>query len=155
MKEFCVDLQLAKELKKNIFPQETLFYWGGIWDCTAIESEDTPIDYECIMSRNEAQIAESDGSYSAPTSDEILKELPKIIIPNHTRYDMNIRHYINQHLKKKYEISFLSICLKMNEEHPDNYISFDDKFLPNALAKMWLYLKKEGYINDNSFKKRT
>jgi hypothetical protein len=139
MKEFCVDLELAKELKENGFIQNTHFYHriqkDGIGEFT---------DF-CDTKEN-SPFMKFKALYSAPISDEILKELPKIIIPNYTRYDINIRHFTNQHLDDYYEVSFISMYLKSDEEHPDKYIKFAEQKLPNALAEMWLYLKKEGYI---------
>ena len=126
MKEYCVDLELAVELKKKGFPQETEFYFV----CKHLEDK--------LM----ASYANSHNKvYSAPIAEEILKELPDIIIDSlwgefkiavkKITSEYNVMYYIpgdwdsDMILKEK-------IC--------------NDKKLSNALAKMYLYLKKEGYI---------
>lgn len=100
MKNYCVDLEIAKELKDNGFPQNSYFWWNKT---------------RC--------------SITAPTSDEILKELPKEIKTKRDCYRIDIGYDI---VKK---VWYCGICE-----------FFEDKKLSNALAKMWLYLKKEGYI---------
>jgi len=117
MKEFCVDLELAKELKENGFPQDTDKVWYKYGNPLIDEYTDE------IVSRlwaNNYKVRENNIQCSAPISDEILKELP----PN-------------------------SYCGKDKENFICAYLDFeeeDKKKLSNALAKMWLYLKKAGYI---------
>ena len=118
MKKYCVDLEIAKELEESGFPQETYFWWN-----------------ECFITKISTYEIHSQKGYlegkhlSAPTSDEILKELPITInkVKNLTIHKGNTEYYVNYQEYNK---------------HPIIY----DKILSNALAKMWLYLKKEGYI---------
>ena len=109
MKEYCVDLELAKELKENGFPQKSTFYWWINTQGKPHFSYGTKYDY------------------SAPTSDEILKELPD-----------GIR--IVKQIGKNSGI-FTVACPIGNQTK-----YFDNKKLSNCLALLWLYLKKEGYI---------
>lgn len=128
MREYCVDLEIAKELKENGFPQTSIYNW--FWDnCNedyfvqikALDEEDTLI---C----------------SAPNSDEILRELPEEVRGFKFRIEKTnniweVNYYIWEEAPGLMEEVSLGreLC--------------EDKKLSNALAKMWLYLKKEGYIN--------
>jgi len=107
MEEYCVDLEIAKELKENGFPQNSHF----------IHSKDR---YGHIISTKIIGNPYSEKCINAPTSDEILKELPPLM-------------YIWKCLDE-YKI-----------DYPDIEV-MKDKKLSNALAKMYIYLKKEGYI---------
>jgi len=122
MKDYYVDLEIAKELKENGFPQDCIYKWNKMKNGL----------YEICIIPDDLEI------FHAPISDEILKELPTELwgcmlnidktnkgyyvwyLPIHSEYDKRPKHDICPgHAKKK---------------------------LTNALAKMWLYLKKEGYI---------
>lgn len=110
MKEHCVDLEIAKELKENGFPQTSFCsydlmenFWHG-----------------CIE------------DFSAPTSDEILKELPKQILD---WYSLKIHRNILGEYCVYYKNRFGMLGDSRSEYK-----------LADALAKLWLYLKKVGYI---------
>ena len=138
MKEYCVNLELAKELKENGYPQNSYNRYQvdilGEVEIETLEFSDHDHVKEC---------------YSAPTSDEILKELPNFIIHNNTNYYLNIFRDTYTGIRPEitenyYEVSYITLhflCL----DAPNNYCVEEDK-LSNALAKMWLYLKKEGHI---------
>lgn len=133
MQEITTDLEISKELKENGFPQNHLFKW--------VNRKDRDGDNYYIL--------ESGSTYnfkgfrwSAPTAEELLKELPK---------------QVKRHVPS---INFGRACVCNNEAYTNkyivcyadkqhfalnNYLSVDDK-LCNALAKYWLYLKKEGLI---------
>ena len=110
MEEYCVDLEIAKEMKKNGFSQKTCFV------------------YEYDSGNNHNIIMDIDQQYSlfdtvsAPTSDEIIKELPKTMMIWHEN--------------DCYAISATTISVHQER----------NKKLSNILGKMWLYLKKEGHI---------
>lgn len=154
MKEYCVVLGIAKELKENGFPQESNFYHriqkDGIGEFTDFSDENTHSSFMKLKAL-----------YSAPCSDEILKELPDsiclkkklcgLIIEKVARGDL----YSIAILHSKDNISdeqwnrfrkeanrYSGTCISKTK----SFIAFKDKGLSNALAKMWLYLKREGYI---------
>ena len=147
MKEYCVDLELAKELQENGFPQETYFYW---YDVKNEKFEDEFVNMPILANKRYTPVYDGESNrywkqcnalaekykYSAPTSDEILKELPKYIKKDIV-YDLTIKNYpvASVILYQAYGVKELPYC-KLQE----------DEKLSNALAKMWLYLKKEGYI---------
>lgn len=126
MHEFCVDLELAKELKDNGFPQDS--YWKWIWD----EYVQTHFTQPECLDDIDTLICD------APTSDDILKELPSYLKDKNQYYVLKIeREFYNIKSNKMfYEVSYAG--------YKNIYIE-DDK-LPNALAIMYLYLKKNGYI---------
>ena len=108
MKEYCVDFEIAKKLKKYNFPQESLYYYftGGQ---DVILEDFGSINYLIC---------------SAPSSEELLEYCP---------YGTTML---------KYKIN--NIWLIENPDVPG--MNLTDKKLSNALAKMWLYLNKEGNI---------
>lgn len=115
MKDFCVDLELAKELKENGFPQKSLFYWLN-WDKKYLLVPEDELEPECYF-------------YSAPISDEILKEL--LLHEIWIKWFPDIQVY---QISGSQKISNLT------------YLEIYNKKLSNALAELWLDLKKEGYI---------
>lgn len=122
MKEFCVDLEIAKELKENGYSQISEFYHriqkDNIGEFTDFSSTNLKSDFMTIVN-----------VYSAPCSDEILKELPR----NINNFDLNIL-WVSE--EKTWAITY---------DMKNNLYTYDF-ILHHALAKMWLYLKKEGYI---------
>jgi len=119
MREYCVDLEIAQELKKNGFPQETCFahvQHGRDWQFEKRHK----YNHYC-------------GDFACPTSDEILKELkdfPIMIISNWN--DLG-------------EFQVTSDRGNLSEPNSFSLESYDKK-LSNALAKLWNQLKKEGYL---------
>ena len=133
MKEFTVDLDIAKELKENEFYQRTIFYHYK--DCVDNKyklSDTTPTLNDWISASN---CDYSSPIYSAPTSDEILKELPY----NINGYELTIDRFEGQ-----YEVYYERTL--MYESDTEYMKMITDKKPSNALARMWLYLKKKGYI---------
>jgi len=153
MKEYCVDLEIAKELKKNGFPQKSNYSYVLDYDnewyfgCNKESINLIHKEYLSLVDHfddyNKQHIEEL---YSAPTSDEILKELP-LTIENEGKYHFLtiFRDFYTPKEPKQF------YCIAYNDQDnrclnaPDNLDIEDDK-LSNALAKMYLYLKKEGYI---------
>lgn len=138
MKEYCVDLEIAKELEENGFPLKCKYVWceyynGDIlqWDLYEFDLDD-PVNKQIW----------------SPTSDEILEELPlKIQIKSEEYYLQIFRDsYSNKKMQDKeyFCVSYVTYNNKCFHRH-DNVCIEEDK-LSNGLALMWLYLKKEGYI---------
>ena len=126
MKDFCVDLQLAKELKENGFPQKCNFSWVMIGNALG----------GLVMGLKLTTYKPFHAETSAPISDEILKELPKKILtsPGESWF------VIIKDNENNWQIYYEVACTKN--------LSFRiiDKKLSNCAGKAWLYLKKEGYI---------
>jgi len=136
MKKYCVDLEIAKELKENGFPQSTEIVWCYYYDSNVRSGERIwgIMKYDKFDKIN-TQI-------SAPISDEILKELPhQIKIP--CKYDPSLDYLCDLTIYKNandFEVGYSNVYSLALE------LSFKNYKLSNALARVWLYLKKEGYI---------
>jgi len=131
MKEHCVDLEIAKELKENKFPQESFWCYyfcntlkGIIWN---------------FGENNRLHAKISKEICSAPASDEILIKLPNEIIHNNNIFNLTVEKYLF-----RYEVQYIFLTNPLNGTM--NNIFFEDEKLSNALAKLWIYCKKEGYI---------
>lgn len=143
MKEYCVDLEIAKELKENGFHQDTNFYW---YKRLPEKNSWKFIGNKNVQYKRKSYCFTPDGNdilYSAPCSDEVLKELPTYFIENKEYYLLEIRKDIYTDIPKSdfYCISYTHVDGTGYRE-----ICIEADKLSNALAIMWLYLKKEGYI---------
>ena len=125
-----VSLETAKLLKEEGFPQETaLFYrvdeFGNVFERNANED---PLKMQKVLGTNIY--------YAKPTTDELLEELPREIRHKEAREIQPLRIYFGRKdLSVEYHLAFtlaLHIC-----QH---------KELPEALAQMWLWLKKENLL---------
>lgn len=137
MKEFCVDLKLAKELKENGFPQNTVYFYAR-WNSKVIISE----QWDLITQPFDSNTLQKP-YYSAPTSDEILKELPREI------KDSSFQRFYHLKIEQSPihdEMYFISYGITNQDRAWMETYHTSDKKLSNALAKTWLDLKKEGYI---------
>ena len=124
MEEYCVDLELAKELKENGFPQKSYFAYCG---------------YEGILAYPEYFRWHKElGRTHAPNSDELLKELPGQICYGDFEHTALNHHAL--FIEKVEDYGYWHIC------YGDNIIAIRNKKLSNGLAEVWLLLKKEGYI---------
>jgi hypothetical protein len=127
MDKYCVDQEVGNELDKKGFPQNTFFNWyfNDSWFCTYADIDDP---FESEMRR-----------FSAPNSDELLKELPSVIIKGNFKYYLDIDFYLNGKMEIDYKSTDESYLLMTSR-------IFDK--LSNALAHIWLTLKEEGYLDE-------
>ena len=125
----CVSLELAKELKEAGWKKETEFYHD--WKNDRIISKIKDID-----------IGWYKDCYSAPLATEILEELPKFIDEDE-EYNLHIEKVVNNDFIIRYEDGNAMTYSGRNGE--EDYYSCG-KSLSDALAKMWLYLKKENLL---------
>lgn len=144
MEEYCVDLERAKQLKENGFPQDSEFYWNIHKAGGSVFPLDDNLNKKFASYQEKVGInAVCYATYSAPTSDEILKELPREI------KDLNFEYFYHLKIEKSPihdEMYFISYGITSQDRAWMEYYNTDDKKLSNALAKMWIFLKKEGYI---------
>ena len=133
MKEYCVDLEIAKQLKENGFPQTNgiLYMWEN-GDLTTYEYQN-----EILGVDNEENL-DSQGLLRSSTSDEILKELPHEI----NGFILEIIRYEDGTIEADYVRSL------WRDEDTEYLIKSRKLFykLSNCLAELWIDLKKEGYI---------
>jgi len=154
MKEYCIDLEIAMELKINNFPQDTGFYFyrqddGDIdikgnltnrkeWGLSFISYK---TDKEWLLADfghpDKWMGIQPEHFISAPTTDELLKELP-----NNYYYHLKIeKSPVNNEYFVHYGIASKDRAWMKN--HMTN-----DKKISNAVALMWLELKKEESLNN-------
>jgi hypothetical protein len=123
MEKITTSFELSKELKENGFKQDSICFF-----CDITHSHEKPKMSLCIKT---PFVSERD-KISAPTAEELLEELPEKII-----YSETFKQYwylkINIHNQYGFNVSY------------GNY-NTQDKKLCNALAKMWLYLKKNNLL---------
>ena len=124
MEKYCVSLEIAKKLKEAGWKKETEFWWHETMKVELVDK----VWYKGVKEDVGGRF------FPAPITDEILEELP---------YEIKIQD------------RFYWLCI---EKEPDHYIVFykdenkdisefrEDKSLPNALAKMWLYLKSNNLL---------
>ena len=146
----CVSLELAKQMKEAGWKKETEFWWT---DCNdKFEVVDKYYDlcsyvHDCLANGSPcngqpiykfADIKDMDFDiYPAPLATEILEELPFGLEGENGNDILKIERYKNGY----------SVCYF--DDGQDKYtgkthlLKMSDT-LPNALAKMWLYLKKGG-----------
>lgn len=124
MKQHVVSLELAKQLKEAGYPNNTLWYW-------AVEMYNGYETDRWSLAPTE-HLLEEHVKCPAPLTDEILAQLP------HNIKIVRLHDATNQ----AHKVGWFSVWLS---KHPNSPVE-KNKSLPDALAKMWLYLKKDGKI---------
>jgi len=126
LEQLCVSLEFAKQLEKEGYSQNSLFYWVKNGDKYVVIS-----DKELIKNGG---LPTNINVYAAPTAAEIGEKLPQLISKkDELDYMLGIYPADGQ-----YEVAYHD-C-DMSDE---TCITFSDKLLANAAAKMYLYLKKK------------
>lgn len=137
MNKHVVSLDLAKQLKEAGYPQESEFCWyshrhpninGGKFYDTLEWGHAYEGDYDTYN-----LLA------AAPLANELLEQLPYYI-------EQGTGYYLN--CTKAGEGMYICFYRADNDEHTPvmNMKSFGGGSLPDALAEMWLYLKKENLL---------
>jgi hypothetical protein len=135
IQEITTDLEISKELEENGFPQDGLFWWIKFAEGYKVKDE-AKVDTYC-------RYYDTDDTtfYSAPTAEELLKELPKNV-------KWKTLFINNQDL---YFLFYADIGRNDENRNVTLYKEKEiqsDKKLCNALAKMWLYLKKNNLLEE-------
>lgn len=126
MKDYCVDLKIARELKENGFSQNSFFCWYKY------NTNDISICSKPMVVNETRKIC------SAPISDEILKELPNEIMG----YILEIIRYDDGTIEADY-------TRNLQYEDTIEYLIKSGKLfykLSNCLAELWMDLKKKKNI---------
>ena len=122
MNNYVTSLELSKQLKEAGYKQEGEFWWAETSKGNLLCSRETTD----IISTDDLE-----STYDAPLASELMERLPK---------ELQIKKF-----EDFYQITFPAI--EMNRIAPnDEDALIQDENLCNALAKMWLYLKKEGLL---------
>ena len=132
MEKHCVSLEIAEKLKKAEWKKETEFWWycNPQW-IKLTEKLKIPISHRGNWFLTTFEHTSKNLMRSAPFATEILEELPKkniIITKEEKQY------------RVRYEFDF-----KKGIRNKVNYrwVDFIDKSLPNILAELWCWIKKE------------
>jgi len=128
-----VSLELSKELKSAGYKQEGLFWW--------VRTEPNGRFYLRYKLPTEFIHLTQ---YVAPTVAELGERLPKIIHKDNYNYELNIFYH------NRWEIQYVRTDWRIsNDTDVEVFIKLCwayDSILANAMAKMWLYLKKADII---------
>jgi len=138
MDKHCVSLEIAKQLKEVGWKKETEFWW--VYNKLRDEHKICYGLSDCCKNHSESW-----EYYHAPLATEILEELPKKDdSDNLARWRFEIELTKGGMYYCRYDsIDGREIPDNSKEENEDKWVLINDKSLPNALAKMWLYLRKE------------
>jgi len=139
LENICVSKDLAVELKENGYEQESLFCW------VKNEGRNESESRTYILDTDHAYNFKPDRYWCCPTASELVERLPYMVAIKNREYSISY-HKIDH----RYSCSL--ICESEQEGYCENicqqergdscrYNVFEDK-LADALAKMWLYLKK-------------
>lgn len=130
MKSICTSLELSKKLKEVGFPQESLFYW---W-VDVEDSDEEKIDPEVGIGKSRVSFMEN---ISAPTAEEIGRELPEYLYKTGANYFLKM----------------MSGIIYFKAQSADGKI-FDtpssSKSEANARAKMYIYLKENNLLPERN-----
>ena len=123
--EITVDLETAEKLKEAGWGQESVFMFYGKQPYCETCGRD--IDPKFRLMKNLGKKTELE-KISAPTAEEILRELPDYIT--------------YKHIEGKWEV-IMDVSQIPNGKKD---IWFDDESLSNAAAKMYIYLKENNLL---------
>jgi len=130
LKDICIDLEYAKKLKELGVKQDSIFYWWD-WKNKKRQLPDSVRETNGIkLEQGTPAFPSSWIYYSAFTSAELLEWLPK----NFDKKYLGIAPSLNN---DAYGISY-GIYYMSSSQNIE--IMKEDKKLPNALAKMLIYL---------------
>ena len=135
LQDICVSLELAKELKKAGYAQDSLFSYRHSLPnniSQLVNTNNQLQDNKYFAKRNRPEIQrmfENENKfYSAPTVAELGEALPILVEDNYSDCYKSADGW---------ECSY---------DHAMSGKFFTDKSEANARAKMWLYLKEEGLL---------
>ena len=131
MDKYVIDLELAKKLKDLGTKQNSEFYIDEYEDIYTIENAKN------VFEENEyyKEVREPVILWSCFTSDEILEKLP-VNIENLTIWVCKC--------KNGYTVYYFD-----EDGYGEEEFCQSDKKLSNALAKMWVFLIENGYVEVN------
>ena len=137
MDKHCVSLEIAKQLKEAGWKEPTIHQWSDNYYGVLTfgkPAENFKGEYRIV----DSPVMLDDTEYPAPFATEILEELPFIITDSENRsYLLTI-----ERIEGNYWIRLIAM------DNAQRYFGAVDKSFTNALAKMWLYLRKEGKLNE-------
>ena len=130
-------LETSKALKEAGFRQDSVWYWIQYEDHTAALQIDGHCQgQECYIP---ADWKLTGYAIAALTTDELLEELPFVIVKENTpKHDVNCWLQIEKTDDKEYIVHYSHSQSDLHEVARES--------LPEALAQMWLWLRKENLV---------
>jgi hypothetical protein len=128
-----VSLEIAKKLRESGYPQEGKNWWVHISHYLAPNTE-IQLEHDLEIERMELQDHDITRLAYAPTADEILDILPTRIEDD--KWGLQVHKVTNGYFVA-YRNEQYDLPVWKNE--------FDDS-LAEAAARLWLFLKEEGYL---------
>lgn len=125
--KYVVNRELAQKLQENGYPKDTTFYY---------QSPNEDEEHWTIVQR---PMTFSEHNIPAPMADEIEEQLPL------STEDIGTTYYLNVWRDEEgtYTVSYMSA------DDPGNILDdnalYDSKSRVRALAKIWLWLRDNGY----------
>jgi len=152
-KHGVTSLELSKELNEAGMPQDKSCYY---WFTTSNTEPILVIKYsdECFVNVEDCdekfpsiKAMEEDiwKCYSAFHSGELAEILPRYFVYNNIGYELYLEPMVGGGFAYRY-IRRLHLKRSLAEWLSETFMRAYANTLPNALAKMWLYLKKKGLI---------
>lgn len=140
LQQICVSLELAKQLKAEGYPQESLFTWNvGIESC-----------HPNLVVTNEKGFDRTNRFfhfYAAPTASEIGEQLPKRITASAKLSNSSSRDVPREYmLIMGYNNGKYFLRYRIVEDYLGYTPEINDDSEANARAKMYLYLKIKGLL---------
>lgn len=139
-------LELCQKMKKLGWKKETTFYWR-------VEIDDGEEYPEVWFGDFEERLGLK--KITSPTLQEILEELPMIIYCDGEPFGMFIGNRDNSYTngkidlgKKVYKFWYSDLLSDEVAKLDGNDIGFIDESPVNACAKMWIYLKENGLLEE-------
>lgn len=127
-------LEMSRKLKNAGFPQHTDYYWEIVAK-NGVLSASNPFITHRPSCDNE--------HYAAPTTDELLAKLPRILWKELEHWDLIIKKGL---FKESWESGYWKIFRNCTMFYHAPLKCIENKSLPEALAQMYLWLKSEGHI---------
>lgn len=143
-----VSIETAKLLKENGFRQDSEITWvnrcernTGGYSMMGREESITSwenVDWHTTSHRDELYQKEY---FSAPTTDELLEELPEIIT-------LKVKGFGSSVLETKCVLVMGKVIGKWKISYRNQiaHVREENESLPESLAQMWLHLKKENLL---------
>jgi hypothetical protein len=143
MDKHCVSLEISKELKEAGYSRKGEFYYSNSDEGIVIVSPDKNCK-GCygVFGKNGYEVSERSIICPAPLATELLEGLPGYL--ENQKGEMVRQLMIEKHEELDKKEPYY-ICYEPNIERIPAFEMYADT-LSNALAKMWLYLRKEKLI---------
>ena len=156
IEKYVVSLDLAKKLKEAGWKKETVYWWVKTQHGIRLEAiryiELYPNQSYGIIWLDDAGKEEFMPLAPAPLTEEILEKLPKKIVDDKT-YRLRIEIH-DDHYTVGYCYDYLFSYQQGKNAVVESVLRWleliTDSDISNALARLWLWLKENGYLEERN-----